>query len=434
MNDGGSAYGHTRGLHHRARSSLFHLAAILDANLYERPVVIIRGQDLDGLDGLHPLQHLAEDDVAAVEVRRGSGRNVELRAVGISPRVGHTEQPGLSVLRLKALIGEVGPIDGGTTGAIEANKVAALDHKAVDHPVDWRTLVVHRRARKRMYALLAGAERTEVFGCLWHLVRPQLEDDPSCGRCSRDGELEPDLRVGFDKLVHAVGGLHPVEVERANSLLHHLGVKLVVGFRGGGVCLLACFEREAHLLVVRFNLPRCIEVLSRVVKLVKMLVGQRLSEVGLNTPWLIVQRPVARLERLAVERRVGLRVGRPALVGQARLLLLLRHLDEAHRFVEPADVRERVLLRDAILGHLDISARVADDIHHHPGLPVAHLRLLRLPLAKVLSCGGLGGIRELEALIPRHVQHVGLLGERRLPCEKLNLDAKCRIRRHLWSR
>lgn len=98
---------------------------------------LVSGRSLDILDLLHhivPLQHLAEDDVTAVEPPvctplarrrhptdgavtwkcnlRGDNRgDEELRAVGVLPGVGHGQEALLGVLELKVLVGELLAID-----------------------------------------------------------------------------------------------------------------------------------------------------------------------------------------------------------------------------------------------------------------------------------------------------------------------------------
>lgn len=111
------------------------------------------------------IDHLAEDDVLAVEMGRGDSGNEELRAIGAGTGIGHRQQEGLLVLQLKVLILELLAVYALAAGAVASGEITALDHELLDHTVETGALVVERLARLA-FALLAGAEGTEVLGGL----------------------------------------------------------------------------------------------------------------------------------------------------------------------------------------------------------------------------------------------------------------------------
>ena len=91
-------------------SDFLALAAVCDDNLL-RGLAALRSDALDRLDNVHPLDHLAEDDVAPVEPRSLDGADEELRAVGARTSVGHRQDALTSVLELEVLVGEFLAVD-----------------------------------------------------------------------------------------------------------------------------------------------------------------------------------------------------------------------------------------------------------------------------------------------------------------------------------
>ena len=65
----------------------------------------------------------------------------ELRSVGVGTRVGHGEDTGTVMLVDEVLIGELGTIDGETTGSISSGEVTTLCHKVRDDSMEGRALV-----------------------------------------------------------------------------------------------------------------------------------------------------------------------------------------------------------------------------------------------------------------------------------------------------
>lgn len=63
-----------------------HLTAHRNSDLLRGPLVA-RAHILDLAHDVHALDHFAEDDVLAVEVRRGRGQDEELAAVGVGTGV-----------------------------------------------------------------------------------------------------------------------------------------------------------------------------------------------------------------------------------------------------------------------------------------------------------------------------------------------------------
>merc|ERR1719335_309393 len=106
----------------------------------------MRADGLDGLDDVHALDDLAEDDVLAVEPRGLDGADEELAAVRARARVRHRQHAGATVLELEVLIGKLLTVDGLTAGAVATREVAALEHELRDHAVEDRPLEVQRLA------------------------------------------------------------------------------------------------------------------------------------------------------------------------------------------------------------------------------------------------------------------------------------------------
>ena len=70
----------------KALPELLHLTAHRNSDLLRRPLVA-GAHVLDLAHDVHALDHSAEDDVLAVEVRRGRGQDEELAAVGVGAGV-----------------------------------------------------------------------------------------------------------------------------------------------------------------------------------------------------------------------------------------------------------------------------------------------------------------------------------------------------------
>merc|ERR1712066_290716 len=73
-----------------------------------------------------PFEHLPEDDVLSVEVRRGFGGDKELRAIGVGTSVGHAQKASLLMFYEKALVLEFATVDGLAASAVPLGEVPAL--------------------------------------------------------------------------------------------------------------------------------------------------------------------------------------------------------------------------------------------------------------------------------------------------------------------
>ena len=87
------------------------------------------------LDGVHALDHLAEDDVLAVEPGGLGGAQEELAAVGVGAGVGHGQDARAGVLQLEVLVLELHAVDGLAARAVAGGEVAALQERQHDGQV-----------------------------------------------------------------------------------------------------------------------------------------------------------------------------------------------------------------------------------------------------------------------------------------------------------
>src|SRR6266511_3113207 len=106
---------------------------LLDDYVLSRPVLGTRRSGRDGLDHVHPFDHLAEDRVLAVQPRRGGDGDEELRPVRVRPGVGHGQEAGAVERRSvrRALVLELIP----EAAAARSLGVPALDHEIGDDAV-----------------------------------------------------------------------------------------------------------------------------------------------------------------------------------------------------------------------------------------------------------------------------------------------------------
>lgn len=134
---------------------LFHCLARLGAERFQL------------LHHIHALDDRAEDDVSVVQPRRLHGRDEELRAVRVGPRIRHRHYAWSRVLQGEVLVGELHPVDRLAASAVVVGEVTALAHEVGDDAVESGALVPK--------ALLACAQRAEVLACLRRNVASQLE-------------------------------------------------------------------------------------------------------------------------------------------------------------------------------------------------------------------------------------------------------------------
>ncbi|CAD2217232.1 hypothetical protein AGDE_04641 [Angomonas deanei] len=155
-----------------------------------RLVTSIRLHALHLLDDVVPLEHLAEDDVLAVEPVGGGGADEELRTVGVGTGVGHGEGTRAEVLpRLtgEGLILELVTVDGLATSTVLVGEVTTLAHEVGDDAVEGAAGITE--------ALLASGEGAEVLGGLGASIGEELEGDATGGLTS-NGDIEVHLGVG----------------------------------------------------------------------------------------------------------------------------------------------------------------------------------------------------------------------------------------------
>mmetsp|Transcript_61200 Transcript_61200/g.167941 ORF Transcript_61200/g.167941 Transcript_61200/m.167941 type:complete len:267 (+) Transcript_61200:157-957(+) len=172
------------------------LAAIGDHHLLAG-LAPLAAHSLDRLDHVHALDHLAEDNVLAIEPRGLGGAQEELAAVGARARVGHRERARARVLQLEVLVRELLAVDGLAARAVAAREIAALQHKLRDDAVEDGVLEVERLARLA-HALLAGGERPEVLGSLGHGLAVETHHDATRGLAANldvEEDLVGDLRA-----------------------------------------------------------------------------------------------------------------------------------------------------------------------------------------------------------------------------------------------
>src|SRR5215213_6419608 len=147
-----------------------------------RPIARARAGAADALHDIHAVDDLAEHRVPVVEVRRRRERDEELAAVRVWTRIRHREDARLGVAQRRVEF--VGELVAGPAGALP-ERVAALDHEALNHAVE-DDAVVERRllllARRRMRPLFrALREADEVLDRAWGLFLEQPNGEASFG-------------------------------------------------------------------------------------------------------------------------------------------------------------------------------------------------------------------------------------------------------------
>src|SRR3954467_2229174 len=121
----------------RGRAALLGQLDALDDRALRRLVAGVGLRGLDLVDRVHPVGHLAEDGVLAVEPGRGVGRDdEELGAVGVRAGVGHGERAAADLVVVDLVLERV-------AGAARAGagRVTALDHEVLDHAVEDHAVV-----------------------------------------------------------------------------------------------------------------------------------------------------------------------------------------------------------------------------------------------------------------------------------------------------
>src|SRR5690606_20591277 len=188
-----------------------------------------------GADGVHDLTaglvgDLAEDRVLAVEPRGGVEGDEELRAVGARAGVGHGEQVGLveDELGVDLVLERVAR----ATGA-GAQRATALDHEALDHPVEAQAVVVLLAAAAGVVGVGLGplGETDEVVDRLGSVVGEQVDDDVAAVGLERGLDVRHGRCLSMGSLVF--GSILPRRTHTASSTRTGLAVGLASMVRWG---------------------------------------------------------------------------------------------------------------------------------------------------------------------------------------------------------
>mmetsp|Transcript_4369 Transcript_4369/g.6439 ORF Transcript_4369/g.6439 Transcript_4369/m.6439 type:complete len:216 (-) Transcript_4369:107-754(-) len=151
-----------------------------------RTIPLAHGPSLDLAHEGHRLliQHLAEDNVLAIEPRGGNSRDEKLRPVGVGTGVGHRKLSGLGVLELEVLVSELLAVDRLAASTITTGEITTLEHEALDNAVELGTSVTE--------TLLARAQGREVSRRLRHVLVVQAHVDLASGLASNG-----DIKINF---------------------------------------------------------------------------------------------------------------------------------------------------------------------------------------------------------------------------------------------
>src|SRR6185503_400076 len=112
---------------------------LVDHHRRDRAVVLADRGRADLLDHVHALHDGAEDGVAPIEVRRRAERDEELAAVRVRTGIGHRKNAGAVVTQIRMeLVRELVA----RPAVALPQRVATLDHEALDHTVKDDAVVV----------------------------------------------------------------------------------------------------------------------------------------------------------------------------------------------------------------------------------------------------------------------------------------------------
>merc|ERR1719329_11324 len=131
----------------------------------------------------------SEHNVLAIEPVSLHCAQEELRAIGVGTSVCHGQDSWTSVLQLEVLVSEFCSIDGLASCAIVICEITTLAHEVRDDAME--------AAAFEAEALLPSAQGTEILGCLWHNILPELHDDLACRRAA-NGHVKEDFHHGID--------------------------------------------------------------------------------------------------------------------------------------------------------------------------------------------------------------------------------------------
>mmetsp|Transcript_2510 Transcript_2510/g.8033 ORF Transcript_2510/g.8033 Transcript_2510/m.8033 type:complete len:271 (-) Transcript_2510:176-988(-) len=167
-----------------------------------------------------PFDHLAEDDVFPVEMRRLRGGYEKLRAVRPRARVRHGQQTRLGVFHLEVFVVELLAVDGLAAGAVAVGEVAALAHEMRNDAVEARPLVRQRRLPVRRRALIAEAQVLKVIARLRRRVPVETERHAPERLAVRGDVEEASVREGHVRR-HVVALEEKLPRDGRTLLQHH---------------------------------------------------------------------------------------------------------------------------------------------------------------------------------------------------------------------
>ncbi len=148
-----------------------------------------RAQSFHLLDDFVAIDHLTEHNVLTVQPWAWHSGDKELRAVGVLTRVGHGQHEWLRVIILEVLIGELGTVDGATTGTVLVGEVTTLAHKVGNDSVEGAASVA------QITTLLTSAQSSLVLCSPWHILGKEFKGD-SAEAFVVSGDVEEDFCVG----------------------------------------------------------------------------------------------------------------------------------------------------------------------------------------------------------------------------------------------
>lgn len=97
------------------------------------------------LHDTHTVNHLPEDNMLAIQMRRRSDCKEELRAIGVGSRVGHAQETANIVLEREVLVVKFTAVDADASRSISPQKITTLTHESRDHAVERGSLVASLR-------------------------------------------------------------------------------------------------------------------------------------------------------------------------------------------------------------------------------------------------------------------------------------------------
>lgn len=135
-----------------------HFAALVDADV-ERGPVRFGLYPIDLVHHAKTVNHLAENNVLAVEMRGRAGADEKLAPVGVGAQVGHRHSV-LGVVVRETFVRERPAENALAALPVPFDKVPALHHKVLDHSVERAPFVAHWPV---VDPILARAQLAEVL-------------------------------------------------------------------------------------------------------------------------------------------------------------------------------------------------------------------------------------------------------------------------------